>query len=69
MTASELPTTYEAWFHCITVKCQIALTPAFARERIAAMGDARSAEVAKFVQMYGEPHRARVVEWYRRVAG
>jgi hypothetical protein len=69
MTETENPTTYEAWVHCITVKCKIALTPEFARQRIGALGDAKSAEAIKFAQLYGEPHRARVVEWYRRAAG
>jgi hypothetical protein len=69
MTTSEIPTTYEAWVHCITVKCKIPLTPEFARQRIAALGDPKSAEAVKFEQLYGEAHRARVVEWYRRVAG
>lgn len=69
MTTSELPMTYEAWVYCITVKCNIPLTPEFASQRAAALGDATSAEAVKFVQLYGEPHRARVVEWCRRVAG
>lgn len=69
MTTSEIPTTFEAWVHCITVTCKIALTPEFARQRIAALGDVKSAEAIKFVQLYGESHRARVVEWCRRVAG
>jgi len=69
MTTNDIPSTYEEWVHCITVRCKVALTPEFARQRIATLGDPRSAEAVKFVQLYGEPHRARVVEWYRRAAG
>lgn len=69
MNTGDIPTTYEAWVHCMTVKCKITLTPEFAWQRIAALGDTKSDEAVKFVQLYGEPHRARVVEWYRRVAG
>jgi len=68
MTANDLPTTYEEWVHCITVKCKIALTAEFARQRINALADLESAESKKFVDFYGEPHRARVVAWYGRAA-
>ncbi len=69
MTTIEIPTSYEEWLDCIVVKCKIPLTPEFARQRIAALGDAKSPETVKFVKLYGEAHRARVIEWFRRVAG
>ena len=68
MKEGDIPTTFDEWFHCITVKCKISLTPEFARKRIAALEDPKSAEAAGFAKIYGEAHRERVVEWYRRVA-
>ncbi len=69
MEKSDLPTTYDEWFHCITVKCRVRLTPEFARERIAALGNVESPEAVRFAKIYGQTHRERVVEWYQRVAG
>jgi len=68
VTTDDIPTTYEDWVHCITVKAGIELTPEFARERIAAIGDRRSAESMRFIRLYGESHWTRIVQWYRRVA-
>jgi len=51
MTSNDISTTYEAWVHCVTVKCKIALTQDFARQRIAALSDVKSAEAVKFVQL------------------
>jgi len=69
MTKSAIPTTYEEWVECITMKCKIALTPEFARARLAALDAPRSAEAATFAALYGEAHLQRIIEWYRRVAG
>lgn len=69
MTTYVIPTTYEEWVHCITVKCNIPLTPKFIRQRIAALGDANSPEAKTFARLYGEAHRVQIVEWYRRAAG
>ncbi len=69
MTNSSIPTTYEEWVQCITVKCKIALTPEFARARLAALDGPQSAEAATFAALYGEAHLKRIIEWYRRVAG
>jgi hypothetical protein len=69
MTNSSIPTTYEEWVQCITVKYKISLTPEFARARLAALDAPQSAEAATFVARYGEAHLTRIIEWYRRVAG
>ncbi len=67
--SSEIPKTYEAWLRFTTEQCNVELTPEFARQRVAALEDAKSAEAVSFARLYGEAHRARVVEWFRRVAG
>lgn len=67
MNTSEIPATYDQWVHCITVKCRIPLTAEFARARIAILGNATSPESVRFVRLYGESHRERVLEWYQRV--
>ena len=69
MPLNEIPTTYEEWVHCITEKGKIPLTPEFARQRIASLGDANSPEATQFARLYGEAHRAQIVAWFRRVSG
>ena len=69
MTNSSIPGSYEEWVQCITVKCKIALTPEFARARLAALASPQSAEAVTFAARYGEAHLTRIIEWYRRVAG
>ena len=50
---SLVPQTYEEWKHCITVKCGIALTPHYARERIAALADKKDFHTQKFIECWG----------------
>jgi hypothetical protein len=64
----ELPTTYEQWHKCITVHCGIDLTHDFARQRINALGDPKSAEAKKFATLYGDAHRTQVVNWFQRAS-
>jgi len=68
MASTEIPATYEEWFHCITVKCKIPLTAAFARQRVDVLSDMRAAETRKFTELYGDSHRLRVIEWFRQSA-
>lgn len=58
--------TYEEWKHCITVKCQIPLTSTFIAERIKALSDAQEPVTARFVKLYGDPHRVRTLRWFEQ---
>ena len=63
-----IPKTYEDWEHCITVKCGLALTPEFVAARIAALQDPHDYHTRKFIAIWGEPHRARTLDWFREAA-
>ena len=61
---SPIPQTFDAWRHCIEQECGIPLTPDFVRERLTALGDADNAETQRFMRLYGEIHRQRVLTWF-----
>lgn len=62
-----LPENYEQWVHCITVDCDIALTPAFVAQRLATLRDApQSQETSRFRRSYGDRHWQKVIDWFER---
>jgi hypothetical protein len=61
-----IPTTYDAWRHCIEIDCQQPLTADFIASRIAELRDAAHERTAQFVRLYGESHRLRVLGWFER---
>jgi len=67
--AELIPTNYESWRYCIQVKCGLTLSPEFAKERIAVLGDPNNAEMRRFAKLYGDPYREQVLEWFRLAAG
>jgi hypothetical protein len=64
MTTPPIPETYAQWRHCITQECGIALTRAFAEERLAVWSDPDAEETRRFEQLYGAAHRERVRRWF-----
>lgn len=60
--------TYQDWRHCIEVQCGIPLTADYVAERIRMLSDTTCAQTTKFVTTWGEPHRQRVLEWFRKAA-
>lgn len=65
---SFIPTTYEEWEHCITVQCGIPLTPEYVAERIEAMQNTSDFQTQKFVDQWGEAHRAQTLTWFQMAA-
>lgn len=65
---SFVPTTYEDWKHCITVKCDIPLTQSYVQERIAALTDDQDHHTQKFIDRWGRAHHTRTLAWFRRAA-
>ena len=65
---SFVPTTYEAWKHCITVECDIPLTPGYVQDRIAALNDQKDHHTQKFIERWGAEHHAQTLEWFHRAA-
>jgi len=61
-----IPQTYEEWRHCITVVCRQPITGPYIEERIKALNTPSDHMTARFVQLYGEAHRAKTVEWFGR---
>ena len=67
--AEELfPSDYESWRYCIEVKCGLNLTPEFIQKRITVFSDANHEESQRFADVYGDPWREQVLNWYQRAA-
>lgn len=66
---SFIPTTYEEWEHCITVKCGIPLTADYVAERIAAMQNTSDFQTQKFIDQWGAEHHARTLAWLQEAEG
>ncbi|MEM9966732.1 MAG: hypothetical protein AAF755_01385 [Pseudomonadota bacterium] len=65
---SFMPTTYEEWKHCITVKCDIPLTPQYVTERLAALNDPLDYQTQQFVDRWGATHHAQTIAWFEQAA-
>jgi len=57
---------YEDWKHCITELCRIPLTKAYVEQRLAALRDPADHATQKFVAIWGDQHRLRVIGWFDR---
>lgn len=59
----DLPTNYEEWLHCITVKCGIKLSKSFLESRLTVYLDCENLETKKFIELYGDEHLRCIVMW------
>lgn len=66
MSQPIVPDSYAAWRHCIEVDCGLRLDADYIRQRIAALEDVRDFHTQQFVRRWGEPHRQRIVGWFRQ---
>lgn len=66
--AELIPSDYASWRYCIEVKCGLALTPDYLRERIAVLSNSDHEETKRFAKLYGNAHREQVLAWFRRAA-
>jgi len=57
---------YEEWKHCITVSCDIPLTPDFVEKRLEALRNSADLHTRKFIDSWGEAHLARVIGWFEQ---
>ena len=57
---------YADWKHCITQLCGIPLTGPYIEERLTALRDPANHTTQKFVSMWGEDHRLRVIGWFEQ---
>ena len=63
---SIIPATYEAWEHCITVKCGIPPAAEFVAKRIQALQDMDDHLMQTFIARRGEAHHTRTPAWFRQ---
>ena len=63
------PGDFASWYHCISVKCGIALKPDYLAERITTLSDTGAEETKRFVKLYGADYHQHVLGWFRRAAG
>lgn len=59
-----IPTDYNEWRHCITVKCGIKLTEDFVEQRIAELNDKENPTTRQFIKLYGEQHWQLTLNWF-----
>ena len=57
----ELPSKYDEWKYCITVKCGISLTQDYINERLRALSTMKDHSTVKFVEMWGPEHHQKTV--------
>lgn len=57
---------YEDWRRCITVLCGIPLTSSYIQQRLAALRDPADSTTKRFVAIWGEHHRLRVIHWFEQ---
>lgn len=58
--------TYQDWKHCITKLCGIPLTASYVAGRLTDLRDPANHTTQKFVAMWGEEHRLRVIGWFEQ---
>ena len=57
---------YEDWKHCISVSCGIPLTLDYIERRIRDLSDPGNSHTRKFIDHWGEEHRAYVLACFER---
>jgi hypothetical protein len=60
-----IPQSYQQWLNCIINECNITLTKALARERLAVYQRPEHPQTKAFVQLYGTRHLNNIINWYR----
>lgn len=66
MSPNTLPSSYDEWRHCITVKCKVALTAQYVEQRLAVLRDPGADETRTFRRLYGDGHWRAVLGWFER---
>ncbi|MEJ5055918.1 hypothetical protein [Sphingobacterium sp. MYb382] len=61
-----IPETYEQWFTCITIDCELSLSKAFAKARLSVYEDRTNPETQRFIKLYGEAHLLNIIHWFKQ---
>lgn len=67
MNKARLPQDFDEWRYCIETLCKTPLTESFVAQRLQELGQLDNKLDKRFVELYGEEHRAQVMTWYRKV--
>lgn len=59
-----IPSDYQQWRECITVRCGIALTKGYVGARLHELRDPSHPKTREFVGKYGEGHLRQVIRWF-----
>ena len=59
-----IPSSYNEWYECITVKCKIPMTQTFIQERLAILKNSSNIETKKFSSLYGNEYLEKVISWF-----
>ena len=57
---------YEEWRHALTERCNINLTPDYARARISALRNPADSTTRDFTAKYGEAYLKQVIQWFEQ---
>ncbi len=63
-----IPTTYDAWRHCIEEHCQIPLTADFVARRLQELEDRQVYSTEQLHRRYGADHVKQLQQWFQRAA-
>ena len=61
-----LPTSFDQWHHCITVRCKLHLTRRYIHDRLRELTNIDDPKTKEFTRLYGDEHRQRVIAWFRQ---
>ena len=57
---------YSEWRSALTERCNIRLTPDYARKRLAALNDNNDAHTKEFAEKYGDAYLQQVIQWFEQ---
>ena len=57
---------YSEWRLALTERCNINLTPEYARSRITALKDTKDKSTKDFTSKYGEAYLHQVIKWFEQ---
>ncbi len=68
MTEIDIPNTYEEWLNLLKSHANDVLSRERIDKRIKELSNLNNTETIQFCNLYGDEHRQRVIEWFKRAA-
>jgi len=63
-----IPSSYQAWRHCIERDCGLALSASYIDERIRSLRNTQDFRTEQFIRRYGAAYHAQVLAWFAHAA-